>query len=529
MKSVVKVYKRYWHIRKLARLSMLLLLLFAIGVCSQLASASLLGGASKIPEIREEAITLKQSLPVYAGTVNIPDSATIYSWIQGISATPHRRPGTPEGHQAEAWVFQNFQALGLQNVTADPNAIAVWTPTRWSLQVEGQSIPSFFILNSGFTPSQGVTAPMVYVGEGGSKGFSGKNVRGKIVVAEAAIKYPQLDKNTSEQFFISDPGQHLSADNQRLSFPWNLLGDFLKISPVDVYRQAQTKGAAGIVVILRDYKSNNNTFYWPYDASIKTMPGLYVSKNDGEILREQAQAGRTATLTLQGATGQGYMANIWGVLPGQSEEVILVTSHHDSPHQGAVEDGSGIAQVLAQAWAWSRVPREQRPKTLVFVAAAGHMYKGQGAYLFAKQHPDIMNRVKVVLTLEHMPAKEVKAGLSGNYVATGYPQASTIYSSEDPKVVAPVWKALDRKPTEATVCEPAFLGIPFSDAAGYVAWSKEPDSGYKRSGTIPYVSWISAPLYLLDSEDTLDKIDTDRLVPFTETVTEIVKNFMVMQ
>jgi hypothetical protein len=32
------------------------------------------------------------------------------------------------------------------------------------------------------------------------------------------------------------------------------------------------------------------------------------------------------------------MRNVWGILPGKSDDTILVTSHHDSPFEGASED-----------------------------------------------------------------------------------------------------------------------------------------------------------------------------------------------
>ena len=41
--------------------------------------------------------------------------------------------------------------------------------------------------------------------------------------------------------------------------------------------------------------------------------------------------------------------NIVGELPGADERAVIIGSHHDGPWASAVEDGSGIALVLAQA------------------------------------------------------------------------------------------------------------------------------------------------------------------------------------
>ncbi len=45
---------------------------------------------------------------------------------------------------------------------------------------------------------------------------------------------------------------------------------------------------------------------------------------------------------------------------------------------------------------------------------------------------------------------------------------------------------------------------------------------------VPVVSWIGCPYYLLDQHDTLDKVEKRELKPICETVTELVKTFMVM-
>src|SRR4030042_1744098 len=57
-------------------------------------------GPYKIRKERNRAKKLVPSLPDFETTVTVPDSGTIYSWIEGICQTQHRRPGTPEDRQA---------------------------------------------------------------------------------------------------------------------------------------------------------------------------------------------------------------------------------------------------------------------------------------------------------------------------------------------------------------------------------------------------------------------------------------------
>jgi len=320
---------------------------------------------------RRRARRIAASLPDYSHTVPLPDSDTLYAWLEELCVTPHRRPGTPEGRRAEQWVAGKLRGFGVEDVREDP-------------------------------------LPMT--------------------------------------------------------------------------------------------------------------AGLWIGRHDGNRLRQHAKAGATATLTLEGQMEPGTTHNVWGVLPGQSEEVILVTSHHDSPFLGVTEDGAGVVQVLAQAQAWARVPREQRPKTLVFVVDAGHFYGSIGARNFAQTHRDLLEKTRILLTLEHLAARDVEVQ-GEHYADTGKLALTVMFTTPDPTVIATVIKALERKPARVTASIPSnFFGpVPTSDAMGYV-----------MATSVPVISWIGCPYYLLDAQDTLDKIAKEELGPICETVTELVKIHMVL-
>lgn len=485
--------------------------------------------AKRLPQIwkaKREGKKIARTLPDYQGTVTVPDSDTIYSWLEGICATPHRRPGTPEGHIAEQWVADRFREIGLEDVALDPVPITVWTADKWSLTVEGEPMPGFFVVNTGFTGPEGVSAPMVYVGTGTPGDYAKVDVSGKIVVADVPFPYFPIGaimKLSGGSYVLSNPdGAITLGTGQYLNFVrQNFVGGATAETapPNDVYWQAYKGGAKAICLILRDQPSNSNTHYGPYDGIMKPMPALWIGKYDGMKLRKLARAGANAELVLDGNKKPGVMHNVWGVLPGQSDEVILVTSHHDSPFKGASEDGAGTVQVLAQAWAWSKVPKEQRPRTLVFVVDAGHFYGSKGGHTFAREHKDIMDRTRILITLEHLGAKEVKE-VDREYAETGNLAFTVMFTTHDPQVIAAVIKALDKKPAKSTVAIPSnfFSEAPTSDASGYVI-----EAG------VDVISWIGCPYYLLDAQDTLDKIDKDELQPIAETVAELVKVYMARE
>ncbi len=483
----------------------------------------------RLPSIwsmRMKAKLKAKSLPEYKHDVAVPDSETIFSWIKDICQWPHRRPGTPENHAAEKWVRDRFREIGLEDVTMDPVPITVWEAEDWSLRAGGETIPAFYVLNTGFTGPEGVTAPLVYVGEGNAEDFEEVDVKDKIVVADMPFPYlPSgfLLKYLGAAYTVSDPGGSIGIGaGQYLNFvrPNFLGGTTLGTAPPnDVYWNSVKQGAAGICIILKDQPAGTNSHYGPYDGTMKPMPGLWIGKYEGEKLREMAIAGKEATLNLTGSQKPGTMHNVWGVLPGQSDEVILITSHHDAPFKGAVEDGAGVAQVLAQAWAWSRVPREQRPRTIVFVVDGGHFYDSKGGHFFARNHPEIMERTRILITLEHLAAKEVEED-GRQYRETGNMALTVMFASHNEEVLATVMKSLDKKPAPATAAIPAdFFGpAPTSDASGYVL-----EAG------VPVISWIGCPYYLLDEHDTLDKVEVSQLKPVAQTITEIVKTYMAME
>jgi len=463
--------------------------------------------------------TIQEDLP-------IPEAEQIFSWIKAICRTPHRRPGTPEGLQAEQWVSEQFSDIGLQNITKDPIPIKVWKAQKWSLIVDNQKIPCFFCLNTGFTPPEGITAPLIYLGRGNSKDFRNVDVSGKIVVADVPFPFIPIGllfrflKLLRGVYHISDPDGSLTLlKSQYLNFVRkNFIGGTTSENAPrnDVYWNAYKGGAKGVCLILRDQPSNSNSHYGPYDGIMKPIPALWVGKYDGEVLRQKAKKHALAQVVLEGKIQEGVMHNIWGVLPGRTDEIVMVTSHHDSPFKGAIEDGAGIAQVLAQARIWSAIPRNKRKRTMVFVADAGHFYGSEGAHTFARDHADIMKKTRILITLEHLGAKEVKEK-DKKYVETHQQAYTVMFTSPEPLVIATVINALRKKPRKTTISMAMNLlgDAPTSDAAGYALESD-----------VPLISWIGCPYYLLDKYDTLDKVDTKELKPICETITEFIKPYM---
>src|SRR5262249_26824267 len=109
----------------------------------------------------------------------------------------------------------------------------------------------------------------------------------------------------------------------------------------------------------------------PFGRAFQDVPALWVGRAAGARLRQLAQGGAEATLTLEAdIVSDAPTETLIAMLPGvSSDEVIIVNSHTDGPN--ATEENGGIG-ILALARYFSRMPKSARPRTLVFVLTTGH-------------------------------------------------------------------------------------------------------------------------------------------------------------
>ena len=462
-----------------------------------------------------------------------PDLKVFKKDLEKICSVPHRRIGTEHAHQIEDAMVETFQEIGLERVKKEPIEITLWSTTNWKLYIKNLNdtleIPCFYVINTGFTPKDGITAPLVYVGTGRKKDFKAIDVKGKIIVAD--IENPLLPVGKilklSKGYMISDPTNSIDKDTDivltfaLMNFKPQPLGTELNYNTL--YGRAIENGALGIVFILKDYPSNINTHWGPYDGLMKPLPALYVGKYDGMKLREIAQNGEVqATLILEGSKQPGIAHNILGFLPGKSDEIILISSHHDSAFQGASEDGTGVAGVLAQARAWAQVPKENRPRTLLFLLTAGHLYAGIGAETFAKTHKDdIIKDVLANINLEHLCAKEVEEDpMNLGYRETGNLALGVVFLSNNVPIIAHTMKSFIQNKIERMVLVPEnFFATPPIGEAGHLV---------THAPNINVICFIRSPYYLLNSEDTLDKIDYNKINSKNQCVIDIVNSLMTL-
>jgi len=495
--------------------------------------------------VRHLAEKRRWSLPVPAVTEEyVPSNAQIYGWVEGICATDHRRIGSPESKTAMATLTGWLRdIMGPQGIVYDEpfDLDAVYTATDWGLAVDSgtgfESFDAFYAVNTGMTlenpNGSTATGPMIWAGDGSPDAFDALgNIQGKVVVAECEFSNLPLgfiDMLFNGGYSKSDPENWI---NLLTSLPMtftrsNFPAEYLDEDHYDdsVYWQAHDRGAAGLVLIMKNHPGDINTHWGPYDGRMRPMPCMWVSSHKAEKIKQLAESGATAKVSITGEVKPGEGHNIYAVLPANepvegdlSEEIILISTHHDSCFKGATEDGTGVAMVLAQAAYWSRI--EKREKNIVFVFTDGHHYRGTGAERFAHDHlNDIMAHTIININLEHLAAKGVEENDSGKLIVQDHGALTTIFINESPTAIAATGRMLERAQPDRTVAiHSTLLGNVPPGESGH----------FHVVAGIDFIHWIGYPVYLLTAEDTLDKVDRTILSPLARAATELTATFMML-
>ena len=129
---------------------------------------------------------------------------------------------------------------------------------------------------------------------------------------------------------------------------------------------------------------------------------MTVSQDEGFALRDLLGSGQKVEVSLRldiEIRKNVKTANVFARLPGVSKEEIVIAAHTDGFFEGAMDNGSGLASALEMARFYAAVPREKRPRTLVFLLFPDHHHGEVGMKAWEKTFN--WDNVALALTLEH--------------------------------------------------------------------------------------------------------------------------------
>ena len=231
-------------------------------------------------------------------------------------------------------------------------------------------------------PGGMLTAPLVYVGSGNPAVTAHIDVKGKIAVQ---LVVPQAHM-VFERAAVSPHTQ-----------------DLVK------------RGAVAVVNILQQPGNE-----YARDLGGCAAPCFNIGGRDGyfleQVLDRAAVAGTSevrAQVTVKSETKTNLKAeNAVAVIPGRSDEVIILDAHADAWFDGAGDNGDGLSVLIALARHFAK-PANRPDRTLALIASAGHHTPGlNGPRGFMTSNPELAKKAVLAVNIEHVAQRNFAPGRS---------------------------------------------------------------------------------------------------------------------
>jgi Peptidase family M28 len=446
----------------------------------------------------------------------LPDTETIYRWIEDVYTWGVRRPGYEADVKAEEYALEHFREMGLQDVRSEDVRLPHWSFESATLTVRGNNqsfdVPCFPLPHCASTDRIELKLREFDAGQdcGGTCALTSHplmRVPATMVLDGEAVPGQVRDElvvTLNSGGAMLDPGGSLASCEQILPF-----------SPLlqNVMEPAIEAGASAFIGVLDQYPGDSHKYYVPYDGMERPIPGVWISGSEGDRIRSLMAMGEVLVdLEIKSSRSLITSHNIIGELPGADTDYLVVGSHHDGPWSSAVEDASGISMVLAQAHYWSRQPAAARPHHMLFLLNAGHMAGGAGCLAFIEQHRSMLDQIVLAIHLEHV-AGECREE-NGRIVPTGEPETRWFFTTQLPHLTRSVYQSLQAEGIDRALIIPpdTFGDRPTTDGGAF------------HLEQVPLMNFLTAPYYLFDESDTLDKIHKASLVPITRAVVRMIED-----
>jgi hypothetical protein len=308
-----------------------------------------------------------------------------------------RVTGFPAAAATQAWVAEQFRAVGLQNVQvqAYEASAPMWWATSWEARViasPAYGAGSRDVILESAVPTSGsqipggsITAPLVHVGAVTDAALPNIDVKGKVAVQHlkpAGGAYSERGRTTERA------------------------------------RELTKRGAVAIINVIEQTGNMHVRDFGNCGApcfNIGTADGAFLES----VLQNAARAAGAGDVRVQlrleasmrtGLTGQ----NTFGLIPSKggslSGESVIVNAHADGWYDAAGDNADGLAVLLAMARHFAR--QENRlDRTLVFVSSGGHHSAGlNGPANFVRLNRELAGKAVLVLNLEHIAQYRIIAG-----------------------------------------------------------------------------------------------------------------------
>lgn len=349
--------------------------------------------------------------------------AQLYAWQQQLDRVGLRATASPAHERYVDQLRDRLERAGVRQLHFEPVPLDRWTTDKCSLRVLSGSSPgrvttASYIPYSGQTPAPGVTGELAVLDP--SRPPAPGSLKGKIAVFDVPLvsyTYAEFALFTYKSY---DPG-HVFVPTDPYTRPWLGIGGLITILDGLV-----GSGASGAVGVLDLPAGAAHGAYYPYDGKIRSVPGVFVDRATGARVKAGAASGARARLALPARVRRVSSRNLIGVIPGASDELMLLHCHTDGTN--GVED-NGPNAIVAMSQYLARLPRGALPRTIMVLLTTGHFHGAAGTAEFVRRHHNgLLRRCAGAITIEHLGAREWQPGPGGRYALTGRYEPGSIFT-----------------------------------------------------------------------------------------------------
>ena len=439
------------------------------------------------------------------------DSTELSAHIEKIVSFGMRNPGTEGDVKTRQYILEKFSEYGLQSRRQDEFNIKMYHPTSWSMSLSHPSankpfdVPVFYMPFTAATDPKGITAPLIYVGDG--EKIKDLDLSGKIAVYEMKFR-PKGLKTYSKILYMYDPDNTLDSSARvvraRLEYETKM------------YETLKAGGAVGMVGLLSGLQWDSDRYYPQMSFGLeKSLPGVWVKPSLCSKVREWAEKdGASGTLKMDCRISTGTTANVYAILPGQVDEYSLVFSQHDTYFDGAVQDASGVSVILALARHFAAAEKPLK-RGIVFLTVA-HTNGRDGEKDFIKNHSSgILAKTALVIAVEHI-GRELDPQPDLKFTVSKQPSFRMFFTALNKNVNGMVKSSIIKHDYRRSVIIPQWL------VEKITGKSRGISAEFHEFG-LPVVGFMSNPPYMFFPEDTMDAVASDQLVPTANVIASILR------
>src|SRR5579871_2853134 len=293
--------------------------------------------------------------------------------------------GTSADTENAEWLMAKLRALGLDDVHEQTFDLPPqWMPRSWrvTLTANGQTLaidtaqPTYQAVG---TPPEGLDLEAVWVG----------------MASDADLKLARDVKGKAVFFYSTDTASRHApiADN--------------------AIRRLGERGAAAIFVV-QGIPGNERTQFYPVNSQVPTFStGLKDGLAARDLIADATVAGSAPhakiALTIDHASGL-KSGTVWATLRGATDEQVIVVAHRDGWFEGANDNAAGVATLLGIAEYFTKVPKADRRRTIVFLGTTGHHNSTAESGAWLASHPEVFEKTALLLNCEHTGGIETGPG-----------------------------------------------------------------------------------------------------------------------